>query len=90
MNIGSLDNYNNNILIATNNMDFGINSINNTLLPDMPKSDGVPTELVINNTNNDNNIINKEDTKYVDYHDTKYILPFIIGGSIGLLVYFIK
>jgi hypothetical protein len=74
-------------------MDLGVNSVNNTLLPVMPKSDvvGLPTELVINKHHTDNNIIvNKNDTKYVDYHDTKYILPFIIGGSIGLLVYFIK
>jgi hypothetical protein len=29
MKIGSLDNYNNNILIATDDMDFGVNNINN-------------------------------------------------------------
>jgi hypothetical protein len=34
MKIGSLDNYNNNILIATDDMDFGVNNINNKQLVD--------------------------------------------------------
>jgi hypothetical protein len=91
MNIGSLDNYNNNILIATDNMDFGVNSVNNKLLPNL----GLPDN---NNNNNllsipDNNKppdLKNPNTKYKDYYENKYILPFIVGGSIGLLVYFIK
>ena len=43
MKIGNLDNYNNNILFATDNMDFGINNINNNLLlPPIPKLDDLP------------------------------------------------
>jgi hypothetical protein len=99
MQIGSLDNYNNNILIATDNMDFGINNINNKSLPLMsiPNNNDFKTPELnkkpeINNVinKNENNIINKNESIYKDYHETKYILPFIIGGSIGLLIYFIK
>ena len=32
MKMGNLDSYNNNILIATDDMDFGINNIKNSLL----------------------------------------------------------
>ena len=48
MKIGNLDNYNNNILIATDNMDFGINNINNNLLlPPIPKPDDLPVTNII-------------------------------------------
>jgi hypothetical protein len=88
MNIGSLDNYNNNILIATNNMDFGINSVNNKLLPNLGLPDN--NNLLSIPDNNKLPDLKNPDTKYKDYYENKYILPFIIGGSIGLLVYFIK
>ena len=46
MKIGNLNNCNNNILIATDNMDFGINNINNKLLlPPIPK----PDDLLVTN-----------------------------------------
>jgi len=81
MKIGSLDDYNNNILIASDNMDFGINNINNKLLPVLGIPDKTTPEL---------NITKSNDIKYVDYHENKYVLPFIVGGVIGLVVYFIK
>ena len=94
MKIGSLDNYNNNILIATDTMNFGINNINNNLLPVMskPEINIISNNILdkIENNKSDKNIINKKDTKYIDYNETKYLLPFIVGGSIGLVVYFIK
>ena len=81
MKIGSLDDYNNNILIASDNMDFGINNINNKLLPVLGIPDKTTAEL---------NITKSNDIKYVDYHENKYVLPFIVGGVIGIAVYFIK
>ena len=92
--IGNLDNYNNNILIATDNMEFGINNINNNLvLPPIPK----PANLPVTNNIKNNNIIKtndivttRDDSVFKDYHENKYILPLIVGGSIGLLIYFIK
>lgn len=45
MKIGSLDNYNNNILIATDNMAFGVNNINNQLLHTVPQT--VPVVEII-------------------------------------------
>ena len=48
MKIGNLDNYNNNILIATDNMDFGINNINNNLLlAPIPKPNDLPITNII-------------------------------------------
>ena len=56
--IGNLDNYNNNILISTDNMDIGINNINNKLLlPPIPKPDDLPVVNIIEN----NNIIKNND-----------------------------
>ena len=84
MKIGSLDNYNNNIKIATEQMDFGINNVNNEQLPlmsknnlDLPSPDPKISDV-------------KHEHKYKDYNETKYVLPILIGGSIGVIIYFIK
>ena len=92
--MGNLDNYNNNILIATDNMDFGINNINNKLLlPPIPKPDHLLVTNIIKSKklikNNDIDTT-REDSIYKGYHENKYILPLIVGGSIGLIIYFIK
>ena len=97
--IGNLDNYNNNILIATDNTDFGINNINNKLLfSPVPKPDDLHVSNIIKNDNliqnNDliktNNLTKNNDSVCKDYHENKYILPLIVGGCIGLIIYFIK
>ena len=97
MKIGNLDNYNNNILIATDNMDFGINKINNKLLlPPILKPDDLPiiknNEFIKNNIliNNNKNLIKNSDSIYKYYRENKYILPLIVGGSIRLIIYFIQ
>ena len=65
MKIGNLDNYNNNILIATDNMDFGINNINNKLLlSPIPKPDDLPVSNMIKNNdliNTNKNFIENKD-----------------------------
>jgi hypothetical protein len=79
-------------------MDFGVNSVNNKLLPNLGLPDNNNNLLSIPDNNNLLSIPDKNkppdlknpDTKYKDYYENKYILPFIVGGSIGLLVYFIK
>jgi hypothetical protein len=82
MKIGSVENYNNNILTATDNMDFGVNNINNKLLFKPYHNLIVQPHDVVHD--------------YVDLHqdrkpdDINWILPFIISGGIGLIVYFIK
>ena len=97
MKIGNLDNYKNKILIATDNIDFGITNINNKLLlPLIPKPDDlsiiknydfIKPDILINNNKN---LIENNDSIYKDYHETKYILPLIVCGSIRLIIYFIK
>ena len=95
----NLDNYNNNILIASDNMDFGINNINNKLAPPIIKSDDLPVSNILKNndliTNNisiyynyfaqNKNLIENNDLIYKDCHENKYILPLIVGGSGGYL-----
>ena len=79
MKIGNLDNYNNDILIAIDNMDFGINNINNILLLS-PKPDDSPVSNIIKNNNliknNDlvktENLTKNNDSIYKDYHENKY------------------
>ena len=97
MKIGNLDNYNNNILIATDNKDFGINDINDKLLlSPIPKPDDLPIikniDLIKNNKNfiENKDLIKNNDSIYINYHENKYILPLIVGGSKGLIIYFIK
>ena len=63
MKISNLGNYNNNILIATDNMDFGINNINNKLLlSPIPKHDDLPVSNKIKNNDliNNNILINNK------------------------------
>ena len=56
--IGNLDNYNNNIFIAIDNLDFGINNINNKLLlPPTPK----PDDLHVTKIPKNNDIIKSND-----------------------------
>ena len=46
--MGNLDNYNNNVLIATDNMNFWIDNINhNLLLSPIPKPDNLPVTNII-------------------------------------------
>ena len=94
MKIGNLDNYNNNILIATDNMDFGINNNNNMLLlPPIPKPDDLLATNIIKNNNvikNNDIVTTGEDSIYKSYHENKYISSLIVGGRIGLIIYFIK
>ena len=76
MKIGNLDNYNNNnILITTDNIDFGINNIiNKLLLPPVPKTDDLPVSNITKNNdlikNYDfikNNLTKNNDSIYKDY-----------------------
>ncbi len=87
MKIGSLENYNNNILIASDNMDFGVNNVNNKQIPP-----SIPHDLIIEPHNDlpHNEIVVQPHNDLMDHEDTKWILPLIVGGSVGLLVYFIK
>ena len=75
-------------------MDFGINNINNKLLlPPTPKPDDLPVTNIIKSNNiikNNDIVTTREDSIYKDYHENKYILPLIVGGSIELIIYFIK
>ena len=98
MKVSNLDNYNN-ILIATDNMDFGINNINNKLLSPIPKPDDLPVSNIIRNNDlintyknfiENKDIIKNNDSIYKDYHENKNKPPLIVGGSIGLIIYFIK
>jgi archaellin len=111
MKIGSLDNYNNNILIATDDMDFGVNNINNKQV-DMgtgtnagPTNFKNPTELLGISSTEPSSTEPKEPVqpqistwqskpaepaKYVNYQDTKYVLPLLVGLGVGLVVYFMK
>ena len=58
MKIGNLENYNNNIFIVTDNMNFGINNINNKLLlSPISKPDYLP----VSNTIKNNNLIKNND-----------------------------
>jgi hypothetical protein len=105
MKIGSVENYNNNILIATDNMTFGVNSINNKAeisnnVPDnvpvlkdysvpVLKEDSVPD--LKENSVPDLKENSVPDLKTIKkFHETNYILPLTIGLSIGLIVYFVK
>ena len=106
MKIGSMDNYNNNILIATDDMDFGVNNINNKQLVTSTEpvvSDPVPTtnfknptELLARSGTDQTEPKEVPDqptgqtTKYVNYDDTKYVLPLLVGLGVGLVVYFMK
>ena len=96
MKICNLDNYNNNILIATDNMDFGINNIKSKLLLlPISKPDDLPVSNIIKNHNllkiydvvKANNLTKNNDSIYNDYQENKYILPLNVGGSIGLIIY---
>ena len=78
-------------------MDFGINNIyNKLLLSPIPKPDDLPIikniNLIKNNKNfiENKDLIKNNDSIYKDYHENKYILPLIVGGSIGLILYLIK
>jgi len=83
MKIGSLENYNNNIRIATDEMDFGVNNINSEQLSLMSKPDlKLPDHMELD--------VIKTKSNYTNYDESKYVLPFLIGGSIGLIVYFFK
>jgi len=85
MKIGSIENYNNYILVATDNMSFGVNNINNKQL--IQTYDDAPAII---QPHDDMPAIIQPKSNIVDYEDIKWILPLLIGGGIGLIVYFIK
>ena len=79
MKFDTLNNYNNSITQADETMDFGINTVNNKLIlsPAIPTEFKQPADKSIKIVNN--------------YHDeTKYLLPLLTGGIVGLIIYFIK
>jgi len=99
--IGSIVGYNNNILIADENMKFGLNVVNtqqlpppvpkmddSTKFPDRPTQTDIEKPKVMEKTN-------KVDKPQASIHamthdDTKWITAILLGASFGSLVYFIK
>ena len=99
MKIGSLDNYNNNILIATDDMNFGVNNINNkqidmgsNLSPSGVTPTSTPTPTSSPPTSTPPPPISSHPTSRNPSwsNDAQYVLPVVIGLGVGLIVYFMK
>ena len=97
--IGSIVGYNNNILIADENMKFGLNVVNTQQLPPpVPKMDDStkfpdnrPTPTDLEKPEKPIIIDKPQVSLHAMTHDeTKWITAILLGASIGSLVYFIK
>ena len=66
------------------------------MLPPIPKPYYLPIikniDLIKTNKNfvENKDLIKNNDSIYKDYHENKYILPLIVGGSIGIIIYFVN